>query len=79
MQTRGEVNFFERVVEREFLDNEVVKVAVNMPYRYKIRFSPTVLEKAHPGIRDKWVVRKVADRYIPRELSQRIKIGFRTS
>ena len=62
-----------------FLDNEVVKVAVNMPYRYKIRFSPTVFEKAHPGIRDKWVVRKVADRYIPRELSQRIKIGFWTT
>ncbi len=62
-----------------FLDNEVVKAAVNMPYRYKIRFSPTVFEKAHPGIRDKWVVRKVADRYIPRELSQRIKIGFWTT
>lgn len=62
-----------------FLDNEVVKVAVNMPYRYKIRFSPTVFEKAHPWIRDKWVVRKVADRYMPRELSQRIKIGFWTT
>lgn len=62
-----------------FLDNEVVKTAVNMPYRYKLRFSPTVLEKAHPGIRDKWVIRKVADRYIPRSLSQRIKIGFWTT
>jgi asparagine synthase (glutamine-hydrolysing) len=62
-----------------FLDHEVVKAAVNMPYRYKLRFSPTVLEKAHPGIRDKWVVRKVADRYIPRRLSQRIKIGFWTT
>lgn len=62
-----------------FLDHEVVKTAVNMPYRYKIRFSPAVLEKAHPGIRDKWVVRKVADRYIPRSLSQRIKIGFWTT
>ncbi|GAX60436.1 Asparagine synthase [Candidatus Scalindua japonica] len=62
-----------------FLDNEVVKIAVNMPYRYKIRLSPTAFEKAHPGIRDKWVVRKVADRYIPRELSRRTKIGFWTT
>jgi len=62
-----------------FLDNDVVKTAVNMPYRYKLRFSPAVFEKAHPGIRDKWVVRKVADRYLPKSLSQRIKIGFWTT
>ena len=62
-----------------FLDNEVVKTAVNMPYRYKLRFSPSVFEKAHPGIRDKWVIRKVADRYLPKSLSQRIKIGFWTT
>ena len=30
-------------------------------------------------MRDKWVVRKVADRYLPRALSQRIKIGFWTT
>ncbi len=62
-----------------FLDHRVVKTAVNMPYRYKLRFDPTVLEKAHPMIRDKWVVRQVADRYIPRDLSRRIKIGFWTT
>jgi asparagine synthase (glutamine-hydrolysing) len=62
-----------------FLDLDVVSLAVNMPYRYKIRYSPTVWEKAHPFVRDKWVVRAVADRYIPRALSQRIKIGFWTT
>lgn len=56
-----------------FLDNPVVETAVNMPDRYKLRFEPTVLEKAHPFYRDKWVIRKVADRYIPRKLSRRIK------
>jgi asparagine synthase (glutamine-hydrolysing) len=62
-----------------YLDHEVVHVAANMPSRYKLRFSPMVFEKAHPWVRDKWVVRKVADRYVPSDLSQRIKIGFWTT
>ncbi len=62
-----------------FLDHRVVGMATNMPAKFKLRFSPTVFEKAHPFIRDKWVVRKVADRYIPKGLSQRIKIGFWTT
>ena len=59
-----------------FLDHAVVEMAVNMPTSLKLRFSPTVFEKAHPFVRDKWIVRRVADRYLPRALSQRIKIGF---
>lgn len=62
-----------------FLDHRVVSMAVNLPARYKLRFSPLVFEKAHPWIRDKWIVRKVADRYIPKSLSRRIKIGFWTT
>lgn len=62
-----------------FLDHEVVATAVNMPVRHKLRFSPTVFEKAHPFVRDKWVVRQVADRYVPPVLSRRIKIGFWTT
>jgi asparagine synthase (glutamine-hydrolysing) len=62
-----------------FLDHDVVEMAVNMPVSLKLRFSPGVLEKAHPFVRDKWIVRKIADRYIPKGLSQRIKIGFWTT
>jgi asparagine synthase (glutamine-hydrolysing) len=62
-----------------FLDHDLVRNAVNMPTRHKLHFSPTVMEKAHPMVRDKWVVRKVADRYIPKQLSQRIKLGFWTT
>ena len=29
-----------------FLDSRLVKLAVNMPYQYKVRFSPTVFEEA---------------------------------
>ena len=62
-----------------FLDHNLVRTAVNMPRRFKLRFSPKTLEKAHPFIRDKWVIRKVADRWVPRELSQRVKMGFWTT
>ena len=59
-----------------FLDEKLVKTAINLPLRYKIRFSPGVWEKEHPFLRDKWVLRQVADRYLPKSLSQRKKLGF---
>ena len=62
-----------------FLDHAVVKTAVNLPRRYKLRFSPKTLEPAHPFVRDKWVVRAVADRWVPQHLSQRVKMGFWTT
>jgi len=62
-----------------FLDSRHVKLAVNMPCRCKIRFSPTVFEYEHYFLRDKWVLRKVADRYLPARLSQRPKRGFPTN
>jgi len=62
-----------------FLDSRLVKLAINIPYQYKVRFSPTVLEPEHLFLRDKWVLRKVADRYLPAVLSQRKKRGFPTS
>ncbi len=59
-----------------YLDNALVQMAVSLPYNLKIRPSPTSLDRAHPFLRDKWILRKVADRYIPRVLSQRKKAGF---
>jgi asparagine synthase (glutamine-hydrolysing) len=59
-----------------YLDHDVVRAAVNLPYQYKIRPSLTAFDRSHPLLRDKWVVRKVADRYLPRILSQRKKLGF---
>jgi len=59
-----------------FLDSQLVRLAVNMPYDCKVRFSPTVLQKKHYFLRDKWVLRKVADRYLPPDLAHRPKFGF---
>ena len=60
-----------------FLDEELMEIAINLPYRYKIRWSTTDWERAHPFVRDKWVVRRVADRYLPKEMSQRKKWAFK--
>ncbi len=62
-----------------FLDHNIARFGVNLPRKFKLRASPFVFEKAHPFVRDKWVVRAVADRYVPKQLSQRIKIGFWTT
>jgi len=62
-----------------FLDHHVVAAAVNLPGQYKLRFDWRAHDIAHPFTRDKWVVRQVADRYMPKGLSQRRKFGFWTT
>lgn len=62
-----------------FLDHAVVRAAVNMPTQHKLRRDWRALDKSHPFTRDKWVVREVARRYMPAELSQRPKFGFWTN
>lgn len=62
-----------------FLDEELTATAINLPLRHKIRWDPGVWEKEHPFVRDKWVLRAVADRYLPTSLSQRKKRGFPVS
>jgi len=62
-----------------YLESSLVKLAVNMPYACKVRFSPTTLDKSHYFLMDKWVLRTVAARYLPKELSHRKKMGFATS
>ena len=59
-----------------FLDSRLVRLAVNMPYSAKVRLSPATLEREHYFLRDKWVLRKVAERYLPRKLAHRKKRGF---
>jgi asparagine synthase (glutamine-hydrolysing) len=59
-----------------FLDSAVVRLAVNMPYDTKVRFSPAVVNGPHLFLRDKWALRKVAERYLPKSLAYRRKQGF---
>lgn len=62
-----------------FLDTQVIRSGINLPRRYKLRFSPAGHDPEHLFFRDKWVIREVAARYLPHKLSHRIKIGWPTS
>lgn len=60
-----------------FFDHDVLRFAANIPYRYKIRTSPLALSPSpRPFIRDKWVLRQVAARYLPKGFAYRRKVGF---
>lgn len=59
-----------------FLDESIVKFAINLPAKFKIGFSPRFHNYKHPFLTDKWVVRKVAERYLPERLVQKRKNGF---
>jgi asparagine synthase (glutamine-hydrolysing) len=48
-----------------FLDHQLVHLAVNLPLSYRLR-----------GQTDKWVLKKVAARYLPRNVVYRRKVGF---
>jgi len=48
-----------------FLDHRLVKKAVNLPLSYRLR-----------GSIDKWIVKEIAARHLPRELVYRKKVGF---
>lgn len=63
-----------------FLDLDFVRFSANVPYRYKIR-KGTLLgsDFKHPLMGNKWVLRKVAERHLPRGLSARPKRGFPTN
>jgi asparagine synthase (glutamine-hydrolysing) len=62
-----------------FLDSRLMRLAVNLPYRCKVRPGASLRDPSHRFVRDKWILRKIADRYLPRSLSHRKKIGFPTS
>ncbi|WP_316155542.1 asparagine synthase (glutamine-hydrolyzing) [Cupriavidus sp. BIC8F] len=52
-----------------FLDHHVVEFAWRLPLAYKIR-------REGAGYTTKWVLRRVLDRYVPRALIERPKMGF---
>jgi asparagine synthase (glutamine-hydrolysing) len=48
-----------------FLDHRLVNTVVNMPLSYRLR-----------GATDKWMLKEIAARYLPRNIVYRHKVGF---
>lgn len=61
-----------------FLDSRLVSASAHLPYDCKVRFSPLAWHGRHPFLIDKWIVRQVAARYLPPDLSRRPKRAFPT-
>ncbi len=59
-----------------FLDEEMVKFAINLPAKFKIRRSFRLHNIKHPFLIDKSIVRQTARKYLPMELAYKKKIGF---
>ncbi len=59
-----------------FLNEALVKFAINLPAKFKIRSSPRWHNYKHPFLTDKWVVRKTAEKYLPKSLAHKKKNGF---
>ncbi len=67
--------------EYPFLDSSVVRFSVNLPYRYKSRFTPFRIDFVDPRLTfiwDKWVLRQLAGRVLPKNWRRRKKWGFLT-
>jgi asparagine synthase (glutamine-hydrolysing) len=62
-----------------FLTNDVAHFAANLPYKYKIHKTLKMRDWRHLFISDKWIVRAVAEKYIPIKLAYRPKYGFRST
>lgn len=59
-----------------FLDERIVKFAINLPAKFKIGRSAKFHNYKHPFLIDKWIVRKTAEKYLPKELVMKKKNGF---
>jgi asparagine synthase (glutamine-hydrolysing) len=62
-----------------FLARDVLEFAINLPTTAKLRVSTQLSDWHHPFVRDKWVLRKVASRYLPLDAAHRVKRPFKTS
>jgi len=59
-----------------FLDEEIVRFAINLPSKYKIGRTNRFHNYKHPFLVDKWIVRKTAEKYLPDRIVRKKKEGF---
>jgi asparagine synthase (glutamine-hydrolysing) len=61
-----------------FLDEDVVRFALNLPLSARLRWGHERHDRKHPFLRDKAVLRDVAHRHLPAGIADRPKDGFPT-
>jgi asparagine synthase (glutamine-hydrolysing) len=61
-----------------YLDEDVVRFALNLPLSAKLRWGTARHDRKHPFLRDKAVLRDVAVRHLPTTIADRPKDGFPT-
>ena len=61
-----------------YLDEDVVRFALNLPLAAKLRWGTDRHDRKHPFLRDKAILRDVAARHLPRAVADRPKDGFPT-
>ena len=59
-----------------FLDEEVIKLGLNLPTKWKIKYGLTYFDKYHPFIKDKAILRHIAKLKLPKNISDAPKRGF---
>ena len=59
-----------------FLDEALVKFGINLPSKFKIGLTARFHDYKHPFLIDKWVVRKFAEKYLPKQIAYKKKFGF---
>lgn len=59
-----------------FLDEDIVRFAINLPSKYKIGRTKSFYNYKHPFLTDKWIVRKTAEKYLPDQIVRKKKQGF---
>lgn len=59
-----------------FLDEEIVKFGINLPAKFKIGKSRRFYNYKHPFLVDKWIVRKLAEKHLPKQIVYKKKFGF---
>jgi len=61
-----------------FLDEELIRFGVNLPTKWKIRWTASLHDKRHPFLKDKFILRKAAERCLPPRLARNPKNPFPT-
>lgn len=59
-----------------FLHEDVIKYIMNLPLEYKTKRTVDFHNKKHPFLTDKWIVREIAKKYLPKKLVSKNKNGL---